>query len=50
MDITIRENPFSFKSEYEIMTPGCIYFAQKKWFSFGDKRNQRVQGIVSWPK
>ena len=37
MDITIQQDAISLRSEYEITTPGCIYIAQKKFFSWGDK-------------
>jgi len=37
MNITVQEHEFSIRSEYEISTPGCIYFAQKNFFSFRDK-------------
>jgi uncharacterized protein YxjI len=33
MVITVQQNVFSFRSEYEIETPGAIYRAQKKLFS-----------------
>lgn len=33
MNITVQRRAFSFRSEYEIETPSCIYFAQKKFFS-----------------
>lgn len=34
MEITIQERSLSFRSEFEIETPGCHYFAQKAFFSF----------------
>ncbi len=34
MQISVREHSFSFRSEYEIETPGCYYSAQKAFFSF----------------
>jgi uncharacterized protein YxjI len=34
MIITIQQREFSWRSEYEIETPSCIYFAQKKYLSF----------------
>jgi uncharacterized protein YxjI len=37
LNITVQQCEFSFRSEYEISTPGCIYFAQKKFFSWRDK-------------
>jgi uncharacterized protein YxjI len=37
MNFTVQEREFSIRSEYEISTPGCTYFAQKKFFSFLDK-------------
>ena len=37
MNITIRKHPFSVRSRYEIETPSCIYFAQKKLFSLGGR-------------
>lgn len=37
VDITIEQNAFSFRSEYEITTPACIYSAKKKFLSWGDK-------------
>jgi len=32
--MTIKERSLSFRSEYEIETPGCCYFAKKSAFSF----------------
>jgi uncharacterized protein YxjI len=37
MEITIQENSQSFRSEYEIETPGSYYFARKAFFSFPAK-------------
>src|SRR6266481_6192440 len=37
VNITVQQSKFSLRSEYEISTPGCIYFAQKKFFSWRDK-------------
>ena len=37
MNITVQQREFSIRSEYEISAPGCIYFAQKKFFSWRDK-------------
>jgi uncharacterized protein YxjI len=37
MEVTIQERTLSFRSEYEIETPGCYYFAQKAAFSFSKK-------------
>jgi len=37
MEITIQERGLSFRSEYEIATPGSYYFAQKTFFSFPSK-------------
>lgn len=33
MIVTIQQREFSWRSEYEIETPSCIYFAQKKYLS-----------------
>jgi len=33
MFINIQQRNFSFRAEYDIETPACIYFAQKKSFS-----------------
>jgi uncharacterized protein YxjI len=37
VNITVQQREFSIRSEYEISAPGCIYFAQKKFFSWRDK-------------
>src|SRR5258708_39600556 len=37
MNVAVQEHAFSMRCEYEISTPGCIYSAQKKFFSFRDK-------------
>jgi uncharacterized protein YxjI len=37
VNITVQQREFSLRSEYEISTPGCTYFAQKKFFSWRDK-------------
>ena len=37
MEITIQENRFSFRSEYEIETPSSYYYAKKAFFSFPAK-------------
>jgi uncharacterized protein YxjI len=39
LEITIQERSLSFRSEYEIETPGSYYFAQKAIFSFPAKIN-----------
>jgi uncharacterized protein YxjI len=52
VNITVQQRTFSLRSEYDISTPDCIYFAQKKFFSFRDKftltgpRNQVLARIV----
>lgn len=37
MNITIRKHAFSLRSKYEIETPSCIYSAQKRPLSLGDR-------------
>lgn len=34
MEVTIRENSLSFRSEYEVEMPGSCYFARKSIFSY----------------
>ncbi len=34
MEITIQESSLSFRSKYEIETPGSFYYAQKAFFSW----------------
>src|SRR5258708_36313569 len=36
-NIPVQQSKFSLRSDYEISMPGCIYFAQKKFFSWRDK-------------
>jgi uncharacterized protein YxjI len=57
MEVTIQERVLSFRSEYEIETPGSYYFAQKSFFSFpanialqsSDERIlARIQGRLSF--
>lgn len=33
MYINVQQRSYSFRAEYDIETPGCVYFAQKKAFS-----------------
>jgi len=37
LNITVQQNEFSLRSEYEISTAGCIYTAQEKFLSWHDK-------------
>jgi uncharacterized protein YxjI len=57
MYITIQQNISSPPSQYEIETPGCIYSARKKFFSWNDKLQitaphgaivARITGKFSW--
>jgi uncharacterized protein YxjI len=57
MNVAIEQRKFSLRSEYDILTPGCTYYAEKKFFSFQDKIRllapdervlARVSGRFSW--
>ena len=37
MNLQIQERKFSLRSEYDISTPDCNYYAKKEIFSFRDK-------------
>jgi uncharacterized protein YxjI len=37
VNISVQQREFSLRSEYEISTPGRIYLAEKKFFSWRDK-------------
>jgi uncharacterized protein YxjI len=44
MDVSIQERKFSFRSEYDISSPGIRYYAQKAFFSFNSKLQLRTEG------